>query len=197
VEFKIESELFALVKSITNLNSKYQRGIVNDNFFRKALKSAMINFLKINFTMKEKHLHLPNLLKRMNLSEEYNSVLELINRVSTLDFSNNQRTTKNYTFLELPGITSEITSSFITLMDALTLEGMTKKELIFNLFDELTHNIGNFPGLDEISYKIKHLQKDVLNQIERLTTDTKLREELIDNLYQTFKEFQNKLNLKP
>ena len=46
---KIESELFALVKSITNLNNKYQKGIVNDNFFRKALKSAMNNLLKLNF----------------------------------------------------------------------------------------------------------------------------------------------------
>ena len=48
-EFKIESELFALVKSINNLNNKYQKGIVNENFFRKALKSAMNNFLKLNF----------------------------------------------------------------------------------------------------------------------------------------------------
>ena len=38
MESKIESELFALIKFITNLNKKYQKGIVNDNFFRKALK---------------------------------------------------------------------------------------------------------------------------------------------------------------
>ncbi|MDX1799008.1 MAG: hypothetical protein R3255_10200, partial [Candidatus Lokiarchaeia archaeon] len=52
-ESKIESELFALVKSITNLNLKYQKGTVNQNFFKKALKTTMNNFLKLNFTLEE------------------------------------------------------------------------------------------------------------------------------------------------
>ncbi len=196
MEFKIESELFALVKSLTNLNNKYQKGIVNEIFFRKALKSAMNNFLKLNFTLRENNLQLPDLLKRMNLSQEYSAVLDLINRVSTLNISDAELTSKNQSFLELPGITSEITTSFITLMDALTLEGMMKKDLIFNLFDELNSNLGKFPGLDDLSEKVKSLYNYTTKQIDRLTIDDKLREKLIDDLYQIFKEFQNKLNLK-
>ena len=134
MEFKIESELFALVKTITNLNNKYQKGIVNENFFRKTLRNAMNNFLKLNFTLKENNLHLPDIVNRMDLSQEYNAVLDLINRVSTLNITDRESSLRSKSFLELPGITSEITSSFITLMDALTLEGLTKKELIFNLF---------------------------------------------------------------
>ncbi len=196
VEFKIESELFALVKSITNLNNKYQKGTVNDNFFRKALKSTMNNFLKLSFIIKENNLQLPDLLNKMNISREYNSVLDLINRIYTLNLSDNKIITKNHSFLELPGITSEITSSFITLMDALTLDGLTKKEIIFNLFDELNHNLGNFPGLDDTLDKVKSVQKSAANQIDLLRSDAKLREKLINELYQIFKEFQNKLNLK-
>jgi hypothetical protein len=196
IEFKIESELFALVKSITNLNNKYQQGIVNEIFFRKSLKSAMNNFLNLNFTLKENNLHLTDLLNRMNLSQEYNAVIDLINRVSTLIISSPESISKNHSFLELPGITSEITTSFITLMDALTLEGVTKKELIFNLFDELTSNLGNFPGLDALLDKVKSINKEAKKQIDELTSDNKLREKLIDDLYQIFKEFQNKLNLK-
>jgi len=196
VLFKIESELFALVKSLTNLNNKYQKGIVNDNFFRKALKSAMNTFLKLSFSIKENNFSLPDLLKTMNLSQEYDSVLDLINRVSTLNLSDNISPSKNHTFLELPSITSEITSSFITLMDALTLDGITKKELIFNLFDELNHNLANFPGLDDILYKVELVQQKAVNQIDHLPSDMKLKEKLIDDLYHLFKEFQNKLNLK-
>lgn len=196
MEFKIESELFALVKSITNLNNKYQKGTVNDNFFRKALKSTMNNFLKLSFIIKENNLQLPDLLNKMNISREYNSVLDLINRIYTLNLSDNKIITKNHSFLELPGITSEITSSFITLMDALTLDGLTKKEIIFNLFDELNHNLGNFPGLDDTLDKVKSVQKSAANQIDLLRSDAKLREKLINELYQIFKEFQNKLNLK-
>ncbi len=196
MEFKIESELFALVKSITNLNNKYQKGTVNDNFFRKALKSTMNNFLKLSFIIKENNLQLPDLLNKMNISREYNSVLDLINRIYTLNLSDNKIITKNHSFLELPGITSEITSSFITLMDALTLDGLTKKEIIFNLFDELNHNLDNFPGLDDTLDKVKSVQKSAANQIDLLRSDAKLREKLINELYQIFKEFQNKLNLK-
>ncbi|MFX1500780.1 MAG: hypothetical protein ACFFDH_07435, partial [Promethearchaeota archaeon] len=147
---KIESELFALVKSITNLNNKYQKGIVNEIFFRKTLKNAMNNLLKLNLVLKENHIQMADLLKEMNLSQEYNSVIEIINRVSSLNMIDDTQEMKKHTFLELPGITSEITSSFITLMDALTLEGLRKKDLILKLFNELNHHLGNFPGLDDI-----------------------------------------------
>jgi len=194
---KIESEIFALVKSITTLNNKYQKGIVNENFFRKALKSTMNNLLKLNFALKENNLQMADLLKKMDLSQEYNSVIELITRVSSLDLPDNDIAIKNRTFLELPGITSEITSSFITLMDALTLDGLGKKDLIFNLFNELNQNIGNFPGLDDILFKIKSINKNAVNHFDKLISDAKFKEELVDDLYQVFKEFQNKLHLKP
>ncbi len=196
-EYKIESELFALVKSITNLNNKYQKGIVNGNFFRKALKTTMNSLFKLNITLKENNIHLPDLLKRMKMDQEYNSAIDIINRVSSLNLADNRIYQKDQTFLELPAITSEITSSFITLMDALTLEGLKKNDIILNLFDELSFNLSKFPGLDDVLYKVESLQKKALNHVDRLFSDADFKEKLIDNLYQIFKEFQNKLNLKP
>jgi hypothetical protein len=191
---KIESELFALVKSITNLNNKYEKGIVNQNFFKKALKTTMINLLKLNFILKENNIKLLDLLNRMDLTEEYNSVIDIINRVSSLNLSDNSLVSKNRTFLELPGITSEITTSFITLMDALTLDGLTKDDLIFNLFKELIYNLGKFPGIDDILSRVKSVQTIALNQDDQIFSNAKLKERLIEDLYQIFKEFQNKLS---
>ncbi|MFX0039784.1 MAG: hypothetical protein ACFFCY_03685 [Promethearchaeota archaeon] len=196
IESNIESELFALVKSITNLNIKYQNGIVNQNFFKKALKTTMINLLKINFTLKENKLHLPDLLARMDLTQEYNSAIDIINRVSSLSLSDKDMATKNRTFLELPGITSKITTSFITLMDALTLDGLPKNDLILNLFEELIYDLGKFPGLDNIQSRVKSVQTNAINQDDRIFSNETLREKLIEDLYQIFKQFQNKLNLK-
>lgn len=196
IKSKIESELFALVKSITNLNYKYQKGIVNDNFFRKALKSAMNNLLRLNIILKENNIHLSDLLKSMDISQEYDNAIDIINRISSLNLSDEDLSVRNRTFLELPGITSEITTSFITLMDALTLDGLTKQDFIFNLFDELNNNLSNFPGLDDILFRVKSLQKDALNNIDNLKYEAKLREKLIDDLYHVFKEFQNKINLR-
>lgn len=194
-ESKIESELFALVKSITNLNNKYQKGIINGIFFKKALKTTMNNLLRLNFVLKENKLSLQDLLKRMNIAQEYNSVIDIINRVSSINISDNSIATKNRTFLELPGITSEITTSFITLMDALTLDGFKKNDLILNLFDELNQNLHKFPGLDDIISKVKLVQKNALNHIDQLFANEKLKQKLIDDLYQIFKEFQNKISL--
>jgi len=82
-------------------------------------------------------------------------------------------------------------------MDALTLDGITKKEFIFNLFNELNHKLAKFPGLDDILYKVELVQQNAVKQIDHLPSDMNLKEKLIDDLYQLFKEFQNKLNLKP
>ncbi len=193
---KIESELFALVKSITNLNKKYQKGIVNDNFFRKALKNTMNNLVKLHMILKEKNIQMTGLLQKMNLSQEYNSIIEIINHMSSLSVTDNTDEIKNRTFLELPGITSEITSSFITLMDALTLDGLRKKDLILRLFEELNQSLNNFPGLDDILSESRSIQKKIQSHFDEFGVDTTLKKEVIDNLYLLFKEFQNRLNLK-
>ncbi len=196
IESKIESELFALVISITNLNNKYQKGNVNQNFFKKALKTTMNNLLKLNFTLKENRIQLVDLLNRMDFTEEYNSAIDIINRVSSLNISEKSISSKNHTFLELPGITSEITTSFITLMDALTLEGLKKNDIIINLFEELIDNLSKFPGLDDVLTRIESVQTKALNRSNHLFSDAQLKEKLIEDLYQIFKDFQNKLKLK-
>jgi hypothetical protein len=157
----------------------------------------MSNLLKLNFVLKEKNLSLPNLLKRMKISEEYQSAIDIINRVSSLNLSDHKYSGKNYIFLELPGITSEITSSFITLMDALTLEGLTKNDIIFNLFNELTINLSKFPGADEYLVKVKEIERLAKNNVDELASNAKIKEDLINNLYHLFKEFQDKLRVKP
>ncbi|MFW9826928.1 MAG: hypothetical protein ACFFEY_04825 [Candidatus Thorarchaeota archaeon] len=194
-ESQIESEIFALIKSITNLNNKYQKGIVNENFFKKALKNAMNNLIKLNFTLKEKNLSFREILKRMNISQEYHSVIEIINHISSLNLPNNELSSKNHSFLELPGITSEITSSFITLLDALTLNGLTKTEIIFTFFDDLIFNLSKFPGLDDLLIKVKDIQKLAKSHIDDLPSNPKFKEDLIDSLYYLFKEFQEKLRV--
>jgi hypothetical protein len=132
----------------------------------------------------------------MDFTEEYNSAIDIINRVSSLNISEDSISSKNHIFLELPGITSEITTSFITLMDALTLEGLTKNDLIINLFEELTANLSKFPGLDDILIRVDSVQKKALNRNNQLFSNKQLKEILIEDLYQIFKDFQTKLGLK-
>jgi len=204
---EIESELFALVNTIKNLWGKYQEGTINENFFRKALKNAMKGLLKINITLKEKGILLSKVLKNMDFIYEYNKAVKTIDKVFTINpqkenfqylNDNNSHFSKyiKSSILELPGITSEITSSFITLMDALKLEGLRSSELIIKLFKDLKTSLDKFPGIDDILHKIEKINNHSLENTNLLLENKLYREKLVDHLYDVFNEFQNKINLK-
>ncbi len=198
IEIKIESELFALVKSILNLNSKFQKGKINEIFFRKALKNTMNNLFKLKISINENNLLLADLLEKMSLSKEYNEIIDLINRITSLNFSNEKTTIKKKqspSFLELPGLTSEITSSFITLMDVLTLNDIQKEDFLTKLFDELITGLNSFPGLENLLFKVESTQRKVLHDIDKIRNESGFRKQVIDDLYSNFKEFQTKLDL--
>ncbi len=198
IEIKIESELFALVKSILNLNSKFQKGKINENFFRKALKNTMNSLFTLKNSINENNLLLTDLLEKMRLSKEYNEIIDLIDRIISLDFSNEKTPLKKKeypSFLELPGLTSEITTSFITLMDALTLDNIQKEDFLTKLFDELIDGLNSFPGLEDLQFKVETIQRKVLHDIDKIRDKNGFRKQIIDDLYLYFKEFQTKLDL--
>ena len=204
--FEIESELYALVNTIKNLWVKYQENTINENFFRKALKNAVKGLLKINISLKEKGLLLSKVLKDMDFVKEYNSAVRTIDKVLVINphkenyefldedhshFSNRIKSS----ILELPGITSEITTSFITLMDALKLEGLRNSDLIMKLFKELKLSLKNFPGIDDITLKIEEIKSHASENTNLLIENRVYREKLVDHIYEVFNEFQNKLKM--
>ena len=204
--FEIESELYALVNTIKNLWVKYQENTINENFFRKALKNAVKGLLKINISLKEKGLLLSKVLKDMDFVKEYSSAVRTIDKVLVInphkenyefldeDHSHYSNSIKS-SILELPGITSEITTSFITLMDALKLEGLRNSDLIMKLFKELKLSLKNFPGIDDITLKIEEIKSHASENTNLLIENRVYREKLVDHIYEVFNEFQNKLKM--
>lgn len=205
---EIESELFSLVNSITNLYVKYQEGTINDDFFQKAIKNAMNGLLKIESYLREKNIPLSKFIEKMNFLKEYDNAIKIFKDILNLDTSNefirsnngifSQSTKKMRSYMiELPGIGSEITSSFITLMDALKLEEQSHY-LIIKLMKELKANIKkfDFPGLEDIQLKIKKIYKKASKNKTKLVSDSQFREKIVDRLYSVLKEFQQKLNVK-
>ncbi|MHA1292497.1 MAG: hypothetical protein ACTSQJ_07505 [Promethearchaeota archaeon] len=125
------------------IKKKYDKGNINHNFYKKAIKNAMKNLIKINFFLKENNIFLPDLLKKMNITEKYRTAIDIFNKISSFNSLKQLPKNENHgkdnlngklksSIFELPGITSEITASFITLMDALKLEGFKKITLFLN-----------------------------------------------------------------
>jgi hypothetical protein len=193
---EIESELFSLVNSIINLRNKYNEGIINHHFFNKAINNAMNGLLKINLVLKEKNIAISQILDEMDFKKEFNGAVKIVKENLNEDQITSVKNIGSSIF-KLPGMASEITSSFITIMDALKLESQNH-HLIVSLLKELKSNFKKFrfPGLDYMQSEINGIYKDISKNKSKLMKDYRFRELIVDRLYQLFKEFQTKLDVK-
>ncbi|MFW9896361.1 MAG: hypothetical protein ACFFD7_11200 [Candidatus Thorarchaeota archaeon] len=194
-----ESELYALINTILNAHEKFEEGTINANFFRRTVKNAINELLEFNIFLKEENVDLSQLLKKMNFMEQYYTVIGIINGISEGNdkISQHPLTEKlSPIVLELPGITLKITSSFITLMDALKLKGFQEKELIDNLFIELITSMKKFPGLDNLRKDIKRIYGNCFPKSQYEVVNMKSSEDVVDEIYHIYKEFHTKLNLR-
>ena len=206
-ESDIESELYALVNTILNAYEKYKNGAIKEFFFHKKVRNTINELLKFNIYLDENDIDLSALLKKMNITNQYFTTIDIINQMSALEFPNTfserdgkeqSRSSKDLssTVLELPAITLKITSAFITLMDALKLKGFQEIELVDNLFTDLNKSLKKFPGMDNLLTKVKRSHERTLTKSHNIDKAKRLIEEIVDEIYQIFIEFQNKLNLK-
>jgi len=200
-----KSELYALVHTIINANSKFEQGVINNNFFRKTVKNAINELVRFNIELEKREIELASLLKKMGISPHYFKAIEIINRLSSLEFSTEKLSQDKSTFsqeinpdvLELPGITLEITSSFITLMDVLKLKGFNDIELVDNQFKELMRNLKKFPGLDDLLLNIESIHRHASKFENYEERESNFNELIVDEIYNEYIEFQKMLNLKP
>lgn len=196
ISSELESELFAVVNTIMTLNKKYQDGNLKENFFQRSIKSAMNDLLKINLSLNKNNLDLSKFLAKMNITDDYYKAIDIINKISSLNISTNQFSkSTSSSILEIPRLTSEITSLFITLMDALKLESFDNNEIIFDLVKDLKKNFDRFPGLELSKIKLSKIYQEFIKNGEEIVSHKKNRDSVTDDLYEVFKDFKEKLNL--
>ncbi len=197
IKSSLESEIYAVIKTILNLDHKYQSGSLKDNFFQKSIKNAANNLLTINISLTKHNLILSEMLKSMNYVDEYYQAIDIINKISPLEFPTEiYSKSVSSSFLEIPKLTSEITSSFITLMDALKLNDFYDEDLIFGLFADLKKQFGKFPGLELSKVKLQKVYQEYKNNPQRISTNKNYKDLIVDELYALFNDFKRKLNLE-
>ncbi|MFW9819991.1 MAG: hypothetical protein ACFFE5_10310 [Candidatus Thorarchaeota archaeon] len=109
----------------------------------------MNDLIKINLALNENNIELTKLLAEMNITDEYYKAIDVINKISSLNITTNQFSkSTSSSILEIPKLSSEITSSFITLMDALKLETFDDNDIFFDLIKDLKKSFDRFPGLE-------------------------------------------------
>jgi len=194
---KLESEIYAVIKTILNLDHKYQSGSLKDIFFQKSIKNATNHLLTINISLNKHNLILSEMLKRMNYADEYYRAIDIINKISPLDFPTEiYSKSVSSSFLEIPKLTSEITSSFITLMDALKLNDFHDEDLIFGLFTDLKNHFNKFPGLELSKVKLQKIYQENKHNPQKISTNKNYRDLIADELYALFNDFKRMLNLE-
>ena len=189
------------------LYEKYQKAKINNDFFQKSFRNSVYDLIQIKVALKKKHLPLSEIITEKEFVREYNNAIVVIDKISRVNYTKdlfkqyNDSSSKysnlvQSSILNLPGITSEITSSFITIMDAIKLDVSVGNDFILDLFKGLKKKIIKFPGLDNIAKKFDKLYKHVSHNINIFQENNEYREKLVDHLYSLFKEFQDILSLK-
>jgi len=197
IKAKLESEIYSAIKTVLNLAHKYESGSLKDNFFQKSIKNATNNLLTINISLSKHNLMLSEMLKSMNYANEYYQAIDIINKISPLEFPTEVYSKSvSSSFLEIPRLTSEITSSFITLMDALKLNAFYDEDIIFGLFADLKKQFDKFPGLELNKVKLQKVYQEYKNNPRRISTNKNYRDLIADELYALFNDFKRKLNLE-
>ena len=198
IKAKLESEIYSAIKTVLNLAHKYESGSLKDNFFQKSIKNATNSLLTINISLSKHNIMLSEMLKDMNYANEYYQAIDIINKISPLEFPTEVYSKSvSSSFLEIPRLTSEITSSFITLMDALKLNAFYDEDIIFGLFADLKKQFDKFPGLELNKVKLQKVYQEYKNNPRRISTNKNYRDLIADELYALFNDFKRKLNLEP
>ena len=186
-----KSEIYAVIKTIENLNSKYNKRLISDIFYAKSIKNSYNELLEINFKIKEHSITLSDLLNEMKCMDDYQNAIEILTNIQSQEL---KYELSGLSILELPGLTLEIASSLITLMDLLKLGIIENIDLIDKSFNELISLFQRFPGLNSISEELGFIRKGVIENKDQLTNNKKYRDYVGDKLYSLYKEFRNKLN---
>lgn len=193
---EFESEIFATVNTINKLYSEYKQGNIKDFFFQKSIKNAMNNLINLNIKLNEENIDFSELLDKMKFTKEYYNAISIINEVSSLEFAtDNYPKSVSSSILKIPKITSDITSAFITLMDAIKLYDPDTNELIQGLFNDLIHHLEKFPGLEGIKRAISKIFTNFINSESRIALNKNFRNSFVDEIYKVYKTFQHKLTL--
>ena len=187
-----KSEIFAVIKTINNLNLKYDKGLISATFYAKSIKSAYRELLEIHFKVRDKGLDMADIINQMKYMDEYRNAIEILNSVQIQD---SEGEISRLSMLELPGLALEIASSLITLMDILKLGVIENLDLINKSFDDLIVLFEKFPGLEKNSNDLSIIRKEIIENKNQLIKDNKYRDYIGDKLYNLYKEFRHKLNL--
>ncbi len=204
---KIKSELYSLINSVIELHSKFKKGMIKEGFFYKSLKNYINQFHKLNNICKEESINLQDLIIQMSFVENYNKAIQVINEVSSMRISNDPYKEQDQdrakpseklksSLLDLPKIASDITASFITLMDALKIDVVNNNDLINQLFNDIIRNLSQFSGLESVRKKVTSLFEQTSVDQRKMLGNSRYREQVVNQLYDIYNEFQKRLCFK-
>ncbi|MBY9006261.1 MAG: hypothetical protein KGD63_05845 [Candidatus Lokiarchaeota archaeon] len=204
---KLESELYAIITTFNKLYEKNQKGIVSKEFFEMTFRNLVYDFIDIKITLKLDDIDLSDIIKDVHFIEEFNETISIIKKRSQTDHTKKLLTIHDENRLKysnliapslsyLPGITSEITSYFITLIDAVKLDISVGNSFILGLFKNLKREIIKFPGFDYLNKKIDKLYRHLSQNFDTFRENEQYREKLGIHLNNIFEEFQDILDLQ-
>lgn len=194
-KLEVEAEIFAHVKVLERLQSGYEEGEFDESVYHRQLSAS----LRELFNLREKYERgghtLGAFLAEQNLPEFLERVLRKVVDMGQ-DFSVGNHAELGIlakkSYKEFAAIASDLTASFITLLDCIKLHGVAQPSLLDEFFAEVIHHARALGLTPEFCTRIGSLRTTVTDHnIDLSETELNQLEHDVDLL---FTEFQ--LNLK-
>ena len=141
-----EAELYATIITIDTLAKKFERGMANEEQYKKQLQNAIARIFKAQTGLEGLGGNIEEFLSRHKIDTRFP---EGAKRLRIIEGEEKEELLTVSKLKGLLGKTEEFTSSAITLSDILKLKTVARVELIFPHLDIMLRILDNFPNFGD------------------------------------------------
>ncbi|MHA1584521.1 MAG: hypothetical protein ACTSWL_04645 [Promethearchaeota archaeon] len=198
-----KADLYSILSTVQYLKQRFDEGRINAGQYVKNLKFFHHQMASLQEELQSQNKTVLELADGLHINSDLKSMLTVLSSAQDYKFNRIAQEWQLNPY-ELAAVATSTTSSFITLLDYLHLVEDFDQEFLFGLFKDLSDNLSRIqslkPFLDEISKLVSVLPKYfAANHVFENPDGEKIRtlySQIEDQVYKTFKQFQEHLNLQ-
>jgi HEPN domain-containing protein len=195
---QLESEIFAQAKMLERLQEGLEGGEFDESVYRGQVSASLRELFALQKKYEEKGHSFPKFLEAQKNLSDLRKVLAKVaelNQSYLSNAGNNLATLQQRTYKAFAAAASDLTASFITLLDCIKLRGVAKPDLLMELFADIVSHADKVGLSPDYMTRLTDLQAELKEKTDELSEeDLDLLDHQVDVL---FTEFQLDLKKEP
>ncbi|HMF32884.1 MAG TPA: hypothetical protein VKK79_15785 [Candidatus Lokiarchaeia archaeon] len=171
-KLEIEAEMFAHAKVLERLQAGYEGGEFDESVYQRQLSASLRELFGLQKQYEEKGHSMTAFLAEQEFPSWLGKVLEKIAGMSQ-DFAGmehaNLATLSQQSYKEFAATASDLTASFITLLDCIKLRGVAQPPLLDEFFGEVIRHAQKLGLKPDLNSRLESLRATLMDHDGDLT----------------------------